>query len=709
VPVSSAPGLLPFLLEIGTEELPPSVQQPAAEELARRVAALFSEHELTTGATEVFYTPRRLAVRFADVPAEKPAREVELQGPPKKAAFDSAGSPTRTAQGFAAAHGKTPADIFLKATPKGEYAFIRKQAPAVPTADILGAGLGPLVASLPFPRNMRWQEGKLRFSRPIRWLVCLLGTDIIPFSLDSLTAGNTTLGHRNFSPCPAAIPAPADYERVLRECRVIASPADRRAAIASALAAAAAARDCVPLQDDELIEETISITEWPEAILCSFDSSYLGLPHEVLVTALKKHQRCFAVVTKQGGPLAPCFIAVANTPGCDHAQVRLWYEKAVDSRLRDARFFYEADLKLGLEPLVEEEKKVVWREGMGTLYDKTQRLRKLCAHLAAVVPGTDAATLDRAAQLCKADLLTQMVREKEFTSLQGIMGGIYAGELGEAAAVKLAIYEHYLPSFIGDRMPSRRHAALLSIADKTDNIVAAFVTGAVPTGSEDPLALRRQAAGLLTIILELKLPIDAQELTRKAAGLFPAAPAELPARLDDFFRERMATLLAEGVTTDQGTTIYVTYDVANAVLATHWHTPAEALARAQALTEFRDRPEFEKLVVGQKRVANILKGINIEGLPDPKLLTETAEQNLWEQSQQVEPELDAALARANYARAFELLLGLRGAIDQLFTDVMVMAEDAKLRDNRLRLLGYVRSLFRKVADLSLIVLEGETS
>ncbi|MBM3315599.1 glycine--tRNA ligase subunit beta, partial [candidate division WOR-3 bacterium] len=390
------------------------------------------------------------------------------------------------------------------------------------------------------------------------------------------------------------------------------------------------------------------------------------------------------------------FVAVTNTPGCDHARVRAWYEKAVDSRLKDARFFVEADLKLGLEPLVEEEKRVTWVEGMGTLFDKTGRLRRLCAYLASVVPGVAAKALDRAAQLCKADLLTQVIREKEFTSLQGIMGGIYASRLGEDAEVSLAVTDHYLPRFTGDRLPGTIPASLLSIADKTDNIAAAFASGAVPTGSEDPFALRRQATAILSVILELKLPVDVSELLTAAAGLFAgAAPGALP----DFFRERMAALLSEKS---------IRYDVAGAVLATNWHTPAEALTRAQALTQLRSRAEFEKLVIGQKRVANILKGLTVEGLPEDALFSEPTEKLLWTEARKAEPDLDRALATADYAGALGLLLGLRPTIDRLFDDVLVMDKDAKVRDNRLRLVLYVRSLFLKVADLSQIVLEGES-
>jgi glycyl-tRNA synthetase beta chain len=352
---------------------------------------------------------------------------------------------------------------------------------------------------------------------------------------------------------------------------------------------------------------------------------------------------------------------------------------------------------------------------MGTYFDKTQRLRELCRHLSenrgqslgAAASNSlrdsprfleESAALDRAAFLCKADLLTNMVREKEFTSLQGRIGGIYAHRLGEPQAVADAIAEHYLPRFIGDKLPATRNGALLSIADKLDNIVAVFLTGKIPTGSEDPFALRRQATGLLTIVLKQNLPIDIGELVAAAIGLFPSAKDEHATQIPGLLRERLNALLA-----DEG----IRYDIAAAVMETSWQQPAQAMVRANALAAFRDEPEFLKLVVGLKRVANILKGQVVEGLPAEPLLAEPTEKLLWQESRKVEPDLDRGLAAHDYRRAFELLLSLRPTIDKFFDDVLVMAKEKDQRANRLRLLVYVRSLFGRVADLSKIVIEGE--
>ncbi len=714
-----------LLLEIGTEEIPASFLKPAALDLERRVRAAISENDIPAGVSELFSTPRRLALRLSDVADGRPAQVIELQGPPRKAAFDAQDNPTRTAVGFSAAHGKTPADLYFKQTPRGEYVFLKKQTDPLPTTKVLQERLPGIIPTLPFPKNMRWDASGLRFARPIRWLVCLFGPDAVEFTLGELKSGADSRGLRNSKPSQFRVPSPAEYETALKAHGVIASHDARRKTIAADLLRLAGTVSGQPVEDDELLDETTDITESPELLLCSFNPDYLSLPGEVLVTALKKHQRCFSVqgdcprtgtVPKAAPALLPRFVAVTNTPGCDHAVVTGWYERAAESRLRDARFFVESDLKRGLEALVDEEKQVTWIEGMGTYFDKTQRLRELCRHLTAQTPNTDAIALDRAALLCKADLLTEMVREKEFTSLQGRIGGIYARTMGEPPSVADAIAEHYLPRFTGDKLPATRDGALLSIADKLDNIVATFLSGEIPTGSEDPFALRRQATGLLTIVLKQNLPIDIGELVAAALRLLPAAKNEYASQIPGLFRERLNALLAE-----QG----IRYDIAAAVMETSWQQPAQALVRANALAAFRDDPEFLRLVVGQKRVANILKGQTAWGLSphgdcqgtvperglSPKLkerlLTEPTEQQLWTEAQKVEPDLNQSLAAHDYRRAFKLLLGLRPTIDKFFEDILVMAKDEKVRENRLSLLGYVRSLFGRVADLSKIVIEGE--
>jgi glycyl-tRNA synthetase beta chain len=688
----------PLLLEIGTEELPPAFPASTARELEGRVRALLVDAEIAVGPARTFHTPRRVAVLFDSVAPERPGREVELQGPPRKAAFDKDGKPTKVAVGFSKAHDCTPADLYVKQTGKGEYAFLKKQEPPLGTTDLLARELPGIIAALPFPRSMRWLDDKTRFARPVRRLACLFGAEPVPFQFAGLTAGNTTLGHRGF-PDPVALSGPQDYEAALAQHKVTVDPDRRRKAVVDAVTALARQSGGEPVLDPELVEETVNITESPVPILCRFDPEHLALPVPVLVTALKKHQRCFAVHRPDSDELLPHFIAVADTPGCDEALVGRWYERAVESRLRDARFFYDADVKRTLAALVPEEKRVVWIDELGSYYDKTERLRKLCARLAAMAGDVNPAALDRAAELAKADLLTDMIREKEFTSLQGRIGGVYARLEGESEAVADAIAEQYLPAGADDKLPHTRAGALLGIADKLDNIVAAFLIGAIPTGSEDPYALRRQGWGLLATILAHDLTVDLGELIAIALDLFPVEPKNTD-KLPGFFRERLAALLVDRD---------IRYDISNAVIETDWHRPGRALAAARALLEFRERPGFEQLITGQKRVTNILRGQDVDGLPDLELYAHATEKELWQQAQDIAPRIAKLAAARDFVPAIEALLGLRPVIDKFFDDILVMDENEATRTNRLRLLLHVRSLFRQVADLSQIVIEGESA
>lgn len=659
--------------------------------------ALLADRGIGCGTAERFWGPRRLAVRFADVAEVIPAREVEVQGPPARVAFDAEGKPTMIGVGFSRAHGRTPGDLYRRKTERGEYALLKKTQPAVDTADVLRSGLPAVIGQIQFPKAMRWLEDDTRFARPIRWLVCLLGDDVVEFEFAGLVAGRETLGHRGV-PGKVRLAGPGEYEQALENACVISGFDRRREALLARVTGAANRAGGRPVPDDDLVEETVNITEWPTPVLCRFDKEFLALPAPVLVTALKKHQRCFAV-EDSSGRLLPHFIAVADAPGCDETAFGRWVERAVESRLRDARFFFDADMKTGLAALVEEEKRVSWFEGMGSLFDKTGRLRALARVLVAMVPSADAAVLDRAAELAKADLLTAMVREKEFTSLQGRMGGVYARSQGEPEPVARAIEEQYLPASAGDRLPETVEGALLGIADRVDNVVAAFIAGAIPTGSEDPFALRRQAAGLIAIVLEQELAVDLSRLVETAVGLFNR-PGRLNAdRLPGFFQERLEAALGE-----RG----IRYDVAEAVLETCWHLPNRARAAAEALAGFRSNPDFEKLIVGQKRVANILRGQEVAGEPNPAVLFEEAERRLYSQAEALAPEVAGLAERADFGPALELLLTLRPAIDRLFDDVLVMDKDEAVRLNRLRLLLFVQSLFRQVADLSRIVIEGDS-
>ncbi len=688
-----------LLLEIGTEELPASFPKPAAEVLKEKVSDFLKQNRISFGKAKIFYTPRRIAVIWQKVSEKQRKEIIEVAGPPWRVAFDDQGNPTKSAIGFAQSHGKKVKDLYPKKTERGEYAYLKKATAQEKTETILAQGLAEIVRSIPFPKTMRWTENKTRFGRPIRWLCAIFGTTPIKFEFDRLVASNKTFGHRNFLKKPIRLNKVFDYEKILRRYGVLVDPKTRQREIEKQTKRIAQKVKGSLVKDEELLAEITNLVEYPLAILGEFKSEFLKLPAVVLRTALKAHQRCFSIQDRKGN-LLPYFITVTNNPKCNHAEVKTWYEKAIESRLKDALFFLEEDLKVGLAPLVEAEKKVTWIEGLGSLYEKTQRLVALTKFISQYVPNIDSPSLFRAAELAKADLLTNMVREKEFTSLQGTIGGIYAESLGESLLAATAIKEQYLPKSIGDSLPQSTEGAILSIADKLDNIVASFIVGETPSGSEDPFGLRRQATAILSIIIDKNFWFDLAALISYNLSLFQLTfdSSNLLPKIHQFFQERLENLFIER---------NIRYDICDAVLAVAWMNPVDALKRANALIQFRTGKEFEDLVIGQKRVNNILRDQLVSDSIQEQLLIEQDEKELYEKARAIEPLLNSAIEKRDYEKALSLLLSLRRNIDSLFDNVLIMTEDGNLRQNRLALLNYLKSLFMKVCDLSKIVLEGE--
>ena len=688
-----------LLIEIGTEEIPASFLAPAAQIFREKLGGFLTKNRITFGKTKTFYTPRRLAV-FMQNTAERQRKEIiEVAGPPWKAAFAPNGNPTKSAVGFAQSQGKTYKDLYPKKTERGEYAYLKKETTQEKTQTILANGLSEIIRAIPFPKTMRWAENKIRFSRPIRWLCAIYGTTPIVFNLDGIVSSFQTFGHRNFLKKAIKLKIITDYEKVLLRNGVFVDPVKRRGEIEKRTAQLAKKVHGLMVKDEELLAEVVNIVEFPFPILCGFKPEFLKLPSVVLRTALKAHQRCFSIQDKKGNVL-PFFITVTNNPKCKQKEVKTWYEKAIESRLKDAQFFLQEDLKRGISSLVEAEKKVTWIEGLGSLYEKTQRLIALAKFISQNVPKVETTMLLRAAELAKADLLTNMIREKEFTSLQGTMGGVYAEISGELPLVAKAIREHYSPKSVSDSLPESIEGSILSIADKMDNIVASFIAGAIPSGSEDPFGLRRQASAILAIIIDKTFAIDLASLLSYNLSLYQrtADDSALSIKLNQFFQERLGSLFLDRK---------IRYDVTNAVLEVAWANPVDAEQRARALAQFRTGVDFEDLVIGQKRVANILKEQSIPEQVQEQLLIEKEEKVLYDKARELEPPLTSAIGQRDYSRALFLLLSLRQNIDDLFDQVLIMSEDQNLRKNRLALLAYLKSLFLKVADLSKIVLEGE--
>jgi glycyl-tRNA synthetase beta chain len=688
-----------FLLEIGTEELPASFLEPAAQFLKEKLEDFLTKNRIKFGKTRIFYTPRRIAVIVQNVAEQQRKETIEVAGPPWKVVFDPQGKPTKSAIGFAQSHGKTFHDLYPKKTERGEYAYLKKETSQEKTRTILANRLSEIIRSIPFPKTMRWTENKTRFGRPVRWLCVVFGITPIIFKLDGIVSSAQTFGHRNFAKKAIKIKTIPDYEKVLLRNGVLIDPVKRQREIEKRMTQLAKKIHGSIVRDEELLAEVVNIVELPFPILGEFKPEFLKLPAVVLRTALKAHQRCFSIQDQKGN-LLPFFITVANNPKCNQKEVKTWYEKAIESRLKDAAFFLEEDLKIGISSLVEAEKKVTWIEGLGSLYEKTQRLMALTKFISPLVPKSETMIVLRAAELAKADLLTNMVREKEFTSLQGTMGGIYAEIAGEPISVAKAIEEHYAPKNVADSIPVSIEGSILSIADKLDNIVASFIVGTIPSGSEDPFALRRQATAILTIIMEKVFAIDLAALLLYSLSLFQrtADDSALLNKLNQFFQERLSSLFLDRK---------IRYDVTNAVLEVAWMNPVDAEQRAKALEQFRAGTDFEDLVIGQKRVANILKEQKITGQIQEQLLIEPEEKVLYDKAKELEPSLNSIIEQGDYAKALSLLLSLRQNIDELFDKVLIMSEDQNLRMNRFALLTYLKSLFLKVADLSKIVLEGE--
>jgi len=501
-----------FLLEIGTEEIPASYLEPALKALSDAVVKSLKDAGVSHGETRTMFTPRRLVVLIEDVASVNLKHTVEFQGPPAKVARDESGKWSKAAKKFAQKHGAQESQLFIKDTDKGSYVFVKKQTGGKKTADLLGEVLPGVILGLPFPRRMRWTRLKtLSFARPVRWLCALLGSEVVGFRFPELVPSEVTYGHRFAHPDAITINNPREYVQKLRDAYVIVDPEERRERIAAELEKAAKKLGGSLVADTELLAEVVNLVEHPNVLVCNL-GGFMELPREVLQTALAKHQRAFVVERK--GRLLPHFLVVTNAPKLEPDLVKVWFERMAVSRLEDADFFIAEDLAKGLEALVEEESRVEWIKGIGSLADKTRWLADLGLHLGGGIEGFDAEVYKRAAHLAKADLLTNLVREKEFTSLQGVAGAIYAERLGEPPGVCQGIREQYTDS------PTTLESAILGVADRLLNICAVFAAGKPPKGSRDPFALRRQAGAVTKVLIEHHIHADIPALIEKTFELF---------------------------------------------------------------------------------------------------------------------------------------------------------------------------------------------
>jgi glycyl-tRNA synthetase beta chain len=714
-----------FLLEIGTEEIPARMIDSARDELAQRTSDLLvREHLAENPAIEAYSTPRRLAVVACGLATKQPDVQEQLTGPSLKVAYKD-GIPTQAAEAFARKAGVPVASLEKISTPKGEYLAATVQKKGRSASDILAELLPKEIAGIYWAKNMYWRgKNAERFVRPVRWMVSLLDDQVVPVEFGGITAGQTSQGHRILSSGAVEINKPADYSAKLGQAYVTVGGADREHTIRKALDAATRRVPGARWREDKsLLDTVVNLTECPSVILGSFDSEFLSLPQEVLVTVMRDHQKYFAVEDAEG-KLSPHFLAVLNTDSDPDGLIRHGNERVLRARFNDARFFWDTDQKINLRERVEMLKSVTFQKNLGSYFDKTSRIQKLGSLVSEVLRVAGVAVrpgvVFKAAHLCKADLTTELV--KEFTELQGIVGGLYAKvqqldpslPKATAEAIGDAIYHQYQPESMDDAVPPTLEGAVLAISDKADTIAGMFALGLQPTGSKDPFALRRAANGIVKIIAEHKLPIPIAKLFADARAEYAGTDAErgfdkkidFNALIAAFMRERLEFYLRDA----RG----FAYDVVNAVLAAGSDDVVDASARAEALTQVRGSDDFTSISVAFKRTKNILRqardtGKRIGDHLDPAACTEESEKSLATAVPEIATKVRPLREQKNYVAALTEISRLRQPIDLFFDKVMVMVDDEGVRANRLALLRTLLAEFSTIADFSEIVIETKSS
>lgn len=681
-----------LLLEIGTEEVPAHVMPGILSQLKENAAKTFEELRIEYKNIKTLGTPRRSALLVEGLAEQQADLSKENRGPAVNIAFDADGNPTKAAQGFARGQGVKPEELVTK----DGYVYAMVHEKGGQTVDLLGDTLKGLVDGLNFPNNMHWADLDYKFIRPLRWLVALYGQDVIDFEVANVKSGRTSRGHRFLSEGDFEIANAEDYVEACRKASIIVDQNERCEMIRQQIAEVAAANGGQAEVNEDLLEEVLYLVEYPTALCGKFDEKYLALPAEAVITPMRDHQRYFPVL--KDGQLLPLFITIRNG-GKEHLEtVQHGNERVLRARLEDAQFFFDEDRKNTLEQHGEKLKTVVFQDGLGTIYDKALRLEVLAGYIADAIGANEQDKKDavRAAKLAKADLVTGMVTE--FTELQGVMGREYALLDGETKAVAQAIDEHYMPRFAGDSQPASVAGRIVSLADKIDTIVGTFSRGLIPTGSQDPFALRRQALGIVNMLKEAQYHISLSQLVAKAMELLKIADAGQQAKLQndvaDFMKLRLKNVLA-----DAG----IRYDVVDAVFVTVDDIYGVFL-RANAVNE-AVKQDMEKTIQAFVRTGNIArKAEDVQAAVEADLLAEQVEKDLCKAYEAAAVEVEKEIAAQDYAGAIATLSHLAAPIDAFFDGVMVMDKDEKIKNNRLGLLKLVDNLICQVADFSKIVL-----
>lgn len=682
-----------LLFELGLEEVPAGFLAQGLIDLERLATAALAEDRLGFDRVRVVGTPRRLVLHVSQVADRQQDLSERLVGPPAKAAWDQAGNLTKAGQGFARKNGVDESALERAEVEgrKGEYLVCTREIAGQPATAVLVPLLERLCQAIPWPKSMRWAHREESFVRPVHWLVALLGEEVLPVSFIGMKAGRVSRGHRFLAPAPLEVTSRLDaYVSTLREAFVVVEPETRQETIRAELARIERETGATVRPDDALVAEVANLVEYPVAVCGSFDEVYLEVPAEVIVSAMRAHQRYFAMNTT-GGELANRFITIAGTVTRDVAVVRAGNERVLAARLADAQFFFREDAKASLEGWAARLADVVFQAKLGSIAAKAQRIGEIARHLA-MATGTDAAHTARAAALCKADLVSHMVGE--FPELQGIMGMHYARGGGEPEQVATAIAEHYLPRGAGDALPTSDVGAVVGLADRIDTVVGCFAVGLIPSGSADPYGLRRAALAIISILRDRDWPVRLDQLIDWAAVALAERgkvilEAERRRAVLDFFRTRL-----RGVLVDTG----LPADCVDAALTAGFEDVPDVIARAGAVAELRKRPDFEPLATAFKRVANILKGAGAGADPDPGRFAEDAERALWAAFTDVRNRVDARLGEADYGQSLQILAELKEPVDRFFDAVLVMDENEGVRANRLALLGSINATFTRIAD-----------
>ena len=686
-----------LLLEIGSEEIPAGYIEPALAAMASEISARLKTARIAHGSVKTYGTPKRLALIVEDIADAQESVTTEVTGPPEKVAFDKDGNPQMPAIKFAEKLGVPVEDVTIKETKKGRYLCGMQTETSEASGVVLTKILPELIEKIPFPKTMRWADLSVSFARPIQSLLAIFAGEIIPFTYGDIETSDYAYGHRFMNPEKIQITDPLKYAELLKDVNVIVDIEERKRLVKEEIAKTAATTGGTILPDEELIGIVANLIEYPVVVVGTFDSEFLEVPDEVLITAMREHQKYFSVVD-ENGKLMPHFVVVNNTRTKDMAVVTNGHEKVLRARLADAQFFYRADLKEDASSRIKKLDGVLFQASLGTMLDKTGRITKLSDFISDAAGAVDIKDdVKRAAELCKSDLVSQVV--VEFTKLQGVMGRVYAGHASESEETCQAIEEHYRPVASGAKLPETMAGAVLSIADKIDTICGCFSVGLIPTGASDPYALRRQSIGIVQIMLAKDMKFSLKDLIKKGVGYYgdkvKGDVDEITCKIYEFIENRLERILVE-----EG----FSKDVTASVTSVSIDNIPDVWNRTRALESMKKNADFEPLAAAFKRVVNIIKkaDINAETTVDENLFEKACESQLFNAVASVSNTVDNCLKTSDFDGALKEIATLKAPVDIFFDDVMVMADDEKVKNNRLALLSDISGLFANIADFSKI-------